>query len=75
MAIVEQVKCDICGKQKADVNHWWLFGVMNVLGTEDVYTSFEAKPWIESEAEWMRHACGQECLTQAVNRWMGEQSK
>lgn len=67
--IAQQITCTVCGKKKGDVNHWWLFSVMHVLADEE-YLGFEAKPWIEKDIEWMQHACGQECLTKAMNKWM-----
>jgi len=66
MAIVEQVTCDVCGKAKCEVNHWWLYGTSK--------SAIEIIPWDEQKRGW-NHACGQECVIQAVNRWMGEQSK
>ena len=69
MAIAQAVTCNICGKQKGSVNHWWLFGITHVLGDEE-YLGFEAKPWIQADAEYMRHACGQECLIKALSQWM-----
>jgi len=66
MAIVEQFTCDICRKPKGDVNHWWMY-MPNV--------NFVIRAWVAGDAESYKHACGQECLTQAVNRWMGENSK
>ena len=67
MAIVEQVTCDVCGKLKGDVNHWWLAHVKDFIRVE---------PWAETlSIGEFKHLCGQECVIQAVNRWMGENSK
>ncbi len=67
--IPQQINCSVCGKPKAAVNHWFLFAMPHVLSNEE-YFSFEAKPWIEADVEWMNHACGAECLMKAMSRWM-----
>jgi hypothetical protein len=72
MAVTQQITCDVCGKVKGQVNHWWMFNVTHVLAEED-YFNFEAKPWIDSEQDWTRHACGQECLLKALSQWMQAQ--
>jgi len=62
--------CDVCGKQKGTVNHWWMYD-----DSDSGCTSIEIMPWISAEADRFKHACGQDCITQAVNKWMQEQSK
>ena len=70
MAIVEQVTCDVCGKLKNTVNHWWILSSNS--GAITIW------PWgkgLGANDSNKTHLCGQECVIQAVNRWMGEQSK
>lgn len=58
----ETYSCDVCGKQKQSVNHWWLaFGG----------TPFELYPWTEANAiDADKHLCGAECVIKAVSEWM-----
>ena len=60
MAITQAITCDQCGKVKGDVNHWWLYSFSG---------AFTAEPWGD-KAEIFKHACGQECLTKALNEFM-----
>jgi len=61
------IKCDICRKQKAEVNHWWI-GFMRC----DSVTSSVIQPWNDEIAEAIgaKHLCGQECVTKFVSEWM-----
>ena len=68
MAFAEQVTCDICRKPKQQTNHWFMY-------QEDPLMGILFAAWDEQSFKAFKHLCGQECLTQAVNRWMGEQSK
>lgn len=67
MAITETVTCDVCGKQKGSVNHWWMFTVCR---TNPDLPELDIAPWNEDYSEQFDHACGQECLIKAVNEWM-----
>jgi hypothetical protein len=60
-------KCDVCGHQKQDVNHWWLItsmpGGVILLG-----------PWIEEGAlDADFHLCGRECAQKKIEEWMNAQ--
>ena len=63
MAITETVTCDVCGKQKGQVNHWWMYAFGG-------YQRMEIKPWNDSSADAWKHACGQGCVMKAVNEFM-----
>lgn len=65
MARRDAFTCDVCGKAKQDVNHWWmLFEGESQTGTYcAVYT------W-DGDIESFKHLCGQECVIKAVNEWM-----
>lgn len=65
MAVIEKIVCDVCGKQKQDVNHWWIFDPPNE-GQE----LFLLAKWSDERAVTYRHACGQECVIKAVSEWM-----
>ncbi|HTW45458.1 MAG TPA: hypothetical protein VMD58_07930 [Acidobacteriaceae bacterium] len=66
--------CDICGKKKAEANHWW----MAMLGDVPCFDEgqpgqrFTLLPWnaAESRSQDMYHLCGQGCAMQAMERFM-----
>ena len=70
MGIADQAFCDICGKTKQKVNHWWCGYVSASVGYMVTPFSMEL-----AKNEKVQSFCGQECVIQAVNRWMGENSK
>lgn len=63
----EQINCDICGKKKGDVNHWWLMS--------KTLTEFRIHRWNEKTVKRLvrfgKHLCGQECVIKAVNEYLG----
>lgn len=68
MSYSEQFFCDVCGKIKQQVNHWWI-----------VYTgsdSFELAGWDAETAKesGIEALCGQECAAKALSQWMQSQS-
>jgi len=60
--IAQTITCDVCGKQKGQVNHWWMY-----LGGE----MFSVWAWNDDAGE-VSHACGQECLHKALDKWIQE---
>jgi len=62
MAIATKVTCDVCGKEKQAVNHWWL-------RTKST-SFFELVPWYDDDAATKGHLCGQECAIKALSEWM-----
>lgn len=59
--------CDVCGKHKGSVNHWWLAWTDG--GT------FEVESFRQTDADTIpQHLCGQDCVIKAVNKWMQEQA-
>jgi hypothetical protein len=75
MAIATQVTCDVCGKQKGDVNCWWV-GTITEVGT---HKSLKIYPWPTGSKEvangkTVNHLCGQECVIKAVSEWMAKAS-
>lgn len=66
MAKTETITCDVCGKQKGAVNHWYL------IKKHEVMPVFEVMPWHDSIAENINfgHLCGQECTVKLLSEWM-----
>lgn len=65
MAIRNAYSCDICGKDKQQVNHWWM---MSFDGE-----SLHLDPWHEEDAEEAaKHLCGQECVIKAVSEYLSK---
>lgn len=62
MAITQTITCDVCGKQKQQVNHWWLIAEF-----ED---SIHVSKWRDDDAEGEKHVCGQECAIKSVSEWL-----
>jgi hypothetical protein len=66
--------CDICGKKKAEANHWWMLILGDVPCFEEDQPSqrFTLMPWnaAESRSGSLYHLCGQGCSMQALERFM-----
>ena len=69
MAITETITCDVCGKQKQQTNHWWMYD-RPLKAYPD--SGFVVWQWDDKHAKQYKSACGQECITKAVNEWMQE---
>lgn len=68
MAITQAITCDVCGKVKGEVNHWY---TAEIYGKSSIYV----RTWSEKSVEGAdQHLCGQECVIQAVNKWMQDQA-
>lgn len=65
MAITQTITCNVCGKQKREVNHWWV-------AYESQGVGFMLSPWNENLArnDIVQSLCGQECVIKAVSEWM-----
>jgi len=62
MALVGQITCDVCGKQKQSVNHWWL---------ASVHDGFWVLPWNETlQIKEYKHYCGHECAVKAFSEYL-----
>jgi hypothetical protein len=68
--------CDICGKKKADANHWWMvvLGDVPCFEQDQPHQRFTLMPWnpAESRNPDMYHLCGQGCAAQAMTRFMSD---
>jgi endogenous inhibitor of DNA gyrase (YacG/DUF329 family) len=70
MAKVETFRCDQCGKQKAEVNHWYV--AVREASIRDS-SWLKVMPWPDGHlANGARHLCGQSCVVAELNAWMNE---
>lgn len=60
MAKVEVVRCDFCGTEKGDTNHWYKVG-----SSLDVILISRYEGPVEG-----KDACGQACVVTAISRFM-----
>jgi endogenous inhibitor of DNA gyrase (YacG/DUF329 family) len=69
MAKVETFKCDQCGKQKQETNHWFVI-------TPGLTAALILRTWNTADitAHGVRHLCGQQCVVAELNQWMNDQS-
>ena len=75
MAIIRQYKCDGCGAEKREANHWW---AMVVAGGELRLTTLERfeSAFMARQDPWKYAAiilCGQSCVSKTVSAFMGAQ--
>lgn len=74
MAWTETFECDICGKQKGSVNHWWLAWTEayrpNAEAAERQMLKIYAWENMSAHDARAKHLCGQACLQKLVDRWM-----
>jgi hypothetical protein len=57
--IKQTITCDMCGREKGEVNHWYLMGSL---------TTFVVTAWA-SNFEGYQHICGQECAHKALDKF------
>jgi hypothetical protein len=74
----ETFNCEICGKQKGTVDHWWLAWNEGYRPHEMAAEKQMMKiyPWENMLAHdaTVKHLCGQACLQKLVDRWMNSSS-
>lgn len=63
MAEVNTVRCDVCGTQKKEVNHWW----KGVVSPKEV-TFIPAEAFFPNGGQ-IFDLCGYECAA----KWLGQQ--
>lgn len=70
----ETFNCDICGKQKGSVDHWWLAWTEPYSPHAEAQERqmFKIYPWENMMAHdaTAKHLCGQACLQKLVDRWL-----
>jgi hypothetical protein len=77
MAYSESYTCDVCGKQKAGSESWWLAWVDCFQGE----TPDQDQPLIKltrwqshhAHSAGVKHLCGARCSGTMMDRWMSEQ--
>jgi hypothetical protein len=72
MAIFEGIRCDICGKQKGEVNHWYVLVVNEKQSIFSIFTWAEAEECKILDASNIKHSCGEGCTTRAFTTWSAE---
>lgn len=77
MPVIKQYKCDGCGAEKREANHWWALSVVAgvlYLQTFDqrmqslIHLPPRQRELVEDGAEIL---CGQECVTKKISEFMG----
>lgn len=70
----ETFNCDICGKQKGSVDHWWLAWnePFSPHAQAPERQMLKIYPWENMLAHdaTAKHLCGQACLQKLVDRWL-----
>src|SRR3954468_15684293 len=74
MTWTESFTCNICGKAKGSVDHWWIAWVESVQPSdvESPKPKFQLLPWSELMARHpdVVHLCGAGCAMKETERWM-----
>ncbi len=61
-------ECDVCGAQKQESNNWFLVNLLErAFGKETTFYVMHFFPDVISEH---KTACGQQCVTTLLSRWM-----
>jgi hypothetical protein len=60
--------CDVCGRAKGAVNHWWIISPARAAEVEQLVIS----AWNDDLAAdpVARHSCGNGCTQKMVERWL-----
>ena len=70
----ETFNCDICGKQKGAVDHWWLAWnePFSPHAQAPERQMLKIYPWenLLAHDSTAKHLCGQACLQKLVDRWL-----
>ncbi len=74
MTWTESFTCNICGKSKKEVDHWWIAWVETVQPSdvELAKPKFQLLPWSELMGRHpdVIHLCGAGCALKETERWM-----
>jgi hypothetical protein len=76
---IDTYQCDVCGKTKGDVNHWWIarsakYGGNSIFTMTDwndkaLRSEFDVQGRDVKEKKEF-HLCGSECVIKKVNEFM-----
>jgi hypothetical protein len=61
--LIKMIKCDICGMEKKEANHWYVASQND--GTFQVSNEFD-----RHYEEDSMHLCGRQCVIAAVNKYL-----
>ena len=74
MTWTESFTCNVCGKAKGAVDHWWIAWVETIQPSdvEPPKPKFQLLPWSELMARdpQVVHLCGAGCAMKETERWM-----
>jgi hypothetical protein len=74
MSLQMQVCCDVCGRLKREVNHWWVMLPSRLTGSraDARWMRTAVMPWNDEDAAdpQAQHICGQACMLKAMERFM-----
>ena len=74
MAWIERFTCDICGKQQASVEEWWIATkeCAPALDSKSDQPTLKLTPWENGLAHSAdsKHLCGAGCARTYLDRWM-----
>lgn len=69
MGIIQQIQCDVCGKVRQQVNHWFLVEVHN---GEWLISVLEVPVKI-AEVARSKVVCGEDCALRLLSQWFDRQ--
>jgi hypothetical protein len=69
MAAQITINCDVCGKQKGEVNHWFVIDVDSEGCHIQEFGVTDLNP--ENRNRTMKDVCGAECAIKVVQRFLG----
>jgi hypothetical protein len=79
MTWTESFQCNICGKKKGDVDHWWIswVDIVQPSDVEEPKPKLQLLPWSELMARHpdVVHLCGGGCALKEAERWMTSTSE
>jgi hypothetical protein len=64
-----QYTCDVCGTEKKETNHWWLF----VVNDDGFQLAPWGTPWYQTRQRpqaTIQHLCGQACAIRKLSEFM-----
>ena len=77
MALNESYHCDVCGKEEAHADKWWLgwLDCSPVNGTTNGQPMIKLTRFEKSMAHGNgeKHLCGARCASTMVDRWLSDQ--
>lgn len=74
MAIQSIVLCDVCRKQKGEVNHWYLIDLEDI-DNERILTVGEHKDIpVDERSSTVKDVCGAECAMKIIQRYLDHET-